>query len=297
MADKKQTPKVKICPFCNAEINESAKKCRFCDKWLDEEIACPVCGEKIKSSAKKCRFCGEWLGNQKQTAKLLGTLSDEKIKKLLKTFVPAVIAAVILIAAGIIIAVKYVPVCSSSTIRAQLAEHLKSKYNTLSEVMVDSSGIKSIEKRKDGYSCSANIDATTSLNQTVPVNVNYSYSKAGIGKYNLTSSIVLPDCYDDSMKKLLVDLIKDSSFADDNVDGVNIEYATITKFEQDIPKYQCSAKAVLKAKPGRALVLNWWDAESAKSEVTCSVYYNTSFCDNGITSCVTLKDISGCKYD
>jgi hypothetical protein len=51
----------KICPFCGAEINKAAKKCRFCNNWIDEEIKCPFCAETIKASAKKCRYCGEWL--------------------------------------------------------------------------------------------------------------------------------------------------------------------------------------------------------------------------------------------
>jgi predicted RNA-binding Zn-ribbon protein involved in translation (DUF1610 family) len=49
----------KSCPYCGAEINAKAKKCRVCGKWIEKQ--CPYCGEWIVATAKKCRHCGSWL--------------------------------------------------------------------------------------------------------------------------------------------------------------------------------------------------------------------------------------------
>lgn len=49
----------KHCPYCGAEINARAKKCKFCGKWIEKQ--CPYCGEWIASEAKKCKHCGSWL--------------------------------------------------------------------------------------------------------------------------------------------------------------------------------------------------------------------------------------------
>ena len=45
---------IKVCPYCGGEINQSAKKCKHCGKWLEKQ--CPQCGEWVNAEAKKCRF-------------------------------------------------------------------------------------------------------------------------------------------------------------------------------------------------------------------------------------------------
>ena len=56
----------KKCVFCGQEIAHSAKKCKHCGKWLDEqERVCPYCLEKIPLSAKKCSHCGSVVERKK----------------------------------------------------------------------------------------------------------------------------------------------------------------------------------------------------------------------------------------
>ena len=65
----------KQCPFCGKIIKAKALKCKFCNKWFNDENKeqeekdivktknCPVCGEEILAVAKKCKYCGEILDN------------------------------------------------------------------------------------------------------------------------------------------------------------------------------------------------------------------------------------------
>lgn len=65
----------KQCPYCGEYIAISAQKCRFCGKWLNEQMQiCPYCKEKIPASAKKCSHCGSVVVRKK--SELVKTMSS-----------------------------------------------------------------------------------------------------------------------------------------------------------------------------------------------------------------------------
>lgn len=290
--NERQTKK---CPFCGEEININAKKCKFCKNWIDEEILCPYCQEKIKKSAKKCRFCGEWLDKStpeedKNSFKNFKFDFNSKTKKIV------VISSVVFIIAAVcfLIAAIRVPSCSSKTIDKKLTQHLLQKYSILSDVRINET--ETVSKNKNGYTCSAELSGVTE-EDTVPFSVKYTYTKEGLNSYNFESETILPDCYSDTIKDIVISLIKQSKSPAfiSNVDDITLEYATLKKYDEKNVKYSCQATAVMEAKPGKALALYWYD-DSARTKVKCDIDYQSLFCGNGITTCAGLNDIYNCKY-
>ncbi len=55
---------MKVCPYCEAEIANNAKKCKYCGEIVVEEKEirlCPYCEAELSETAKKCKYCGEWV--------------------------------------------------------------------------------------------------------------------------------------------------------------------------------------------------------------------------------------------
>ncbi len=285
----------KKCPFCGAEINAQAKKCRFCNNWLDEEIECPFCAEKIKASAKKCRFCGEWLPEhndekEEKPKKEIFKFKDFDKKRLLIAL--SILLAVVLIAVFLISAFVYVPKCGSKTIIDKLKESLVVKYPAMANINIEKSGISTVRKNKKGYACSASASV-----DDIPTHIEYSYTKVSMSDYNIDAKIVLPNCFDSQVKSLLIDVIKKSDvYSINNIaSDVVTKYETVEKFDKNTPSYQCTAEAEITSKPGKAFMLNYWDYDDATRQIKCRVDYKTYLCENGYTTCVGVKDIYSCE--
>lgn len=285
----------KKCPFCGAEINAQAKKCRFCNNWLDDEISCPFCAEKIKASAKKCRFCGEWLpqndSDKNEKEKVKKKIFKEFDRKYLIIALSALV--VILLLVGFLISkFIYVPKCDSKTIINKLQESLVVKYPAMANINIDKTDISTVRKNKKGYSCSASASV-----DEVPTHIEYSYSKVSMNDYNIDAKIVLPNCFDNQVKSLLADVIKKSDIYNikEIASDVVTKYETVEKFDKNTPSYQCTAETEITSKPGKAFMLNYWSYDDAARQIKCKVDYKTYLCENGYTTCVGLKDVYSCE--
>lgn len=291
--EKNENGETKECPFCGKQININAKKCKYCKNWIDEEIQCPYCFEKIKASAKKCRYCGEWLDKDKKETK---SEAKNNFKLKYKHIIIAICAFAAIVAAVVVITMSYsfIPDCNNTIIKNKLREYLKTQYP------ITDAGINSItqnSKNEKGYTCTAHITGNDN-DKVMEFNVKYTYEKAGLNTYNFTSEIVLPDCYSTMIQSLVEDLIRKTKKFDfiDNVQDMAFEYASIEKYDEKNKNYSCTADVVMKAKPGKAISLYWYD-DTARKTARCKVYYGSQFCQNSITSCAQLFDISSCKYD
>lgn len=291
----------KICPFCGAEINSEAKKCRFCNNWLDEEIQCPFCAEKIKASAKKCRFCGEWLdgnsdtekknSNKKEYSQNINKIDFPEIKNL--PLILGITAVVIVLTVSVVCFFTYIPSCKSSNMQAKLKEYLTANYSDIENINLDKTSAHKIKRIEKGYSCAINayIDDT-------PTSIEYSYKKVSLNEFDINAKFVLPNCYDSSVKKLLHNLIKDYDYYNikNNTSDVYTNYEVQNNYDKDSVTYSCSADATLTSKPGKAFVLNSWSYDDATRQIECKVDYRTYFCKNGYATCVGLSNLYSCEY-
>ena len=283
----------KQCPFCGAEINANAKKCRFCNNWIDDEIECPFCAEKIKASAKKCRFCGEWLPDKQEQEED----KNESPKKSVKSDKPAfdfksiinkkiflyssIGAAVLLLILIFVVARFYVPRCGSGTIIKHLKENLVLKYPSMGEININHKAVSVVKKNEKGYTCS-----TSATIDNVPTRIEYKYQKVSMNDYNYDVKIVLPNCFDADVKKLLAETIKDVDYLDIKkiASDVTTSYETVVKYDKNAPSYQCSADTEIVAKPGKAFKMSYWDYDDATRQIKCRVDYKTYLCENGFTT-------------
>ena len=66
---------MKTCKFCGGEVSDTARKCKHCGEWLNQEIeqpktvlketkTCEYCGGEVANTAKKCKHCGKWITEQ-----------------------------------------------------------------------------------------------------------------------------------------------------------------------------------------------------------------------------------------
>lgn len=291
----------KICPFCGAEINEEAKKCRFCNNWLDDEIQCPFCAEKIKASAKKCRFCGEWLNKDDKKENTNKTEFMPKFEFKLKPInfqkqqvLIIGISVLVLFLIGLIIGfVNYVPNCKSSSVQSKLKDYLTANHTEISDIVLDKTSAHKLKKLEKGYSCSIN----ATIDET-PTQIEYQYKKVSLSEYDMSAKFVLPNCFNPTVKEILNGLIKkDNSYnIKDNTSDVTTSMEVQNDYDKAAVKYSCSADAELTAKPGKAYLLHSWDYDEATRSIKCRVDYKTYFCENGYTTCVGLTDVYSCEY-
>ena len=73
---------MKSCPYCESEIANSAKKCKYCWEIVIEETVrlCPYCEAEVSETAKKCKCCWEWLNNSQLKEKNNTSFSKSKIE-------------------------------------------------------------------------------------------------------------------------------------------------------------------------------------------------------------------------
>ena len=284
-ADKKN------CPFCNAEINLNAKKCRFCGNWIDEEIECPFCAERIKASAKKCRFCGEFLPSKKNKINIFSSIEGIFSKKLGLVFL--IVLPILFVLVLFIFSVLYVPTCESRTITDKLQSYLLAKNSEIKSIVLDTSSVNTISKQDRGYSCS--IDAVV---DDAPTHFEFSYKKQAMNDFNINAEPVLPNCFSPQVKLLLKDLVKDLETYDisEIADDITTKHEAVSDFDKETPSYNCEATVNITSKPGKAFVLNYWNIADAQREIECKVNYKTYFCNNGFTTCVSLKNNYSCSY-
>jgi hypothetical protein len=299
----------KICPFCGAEINIEAKKCRFCNNWIDEEVKCPYCAETIKASAKKCRFCGEWLNknldecgkkeaNIENINELIVDAKKEELKpknkdsKRIKLLILMSIL-IIFLSGSIVGFIMYIPACDNANIQSKVKEYLISNYSNIGGITFDLNSVNKLNRIEKGYNCSMNakIDNTST-------HIEYSYKKVAFNEYDISAKFVLPNCFDSSVKVLLADLIKKYDYYNikDNTDYVYTTNEAQNNYDKDSNIYSCTGDATLTSKPGKAYLLTPWDYDNASRTIDCNIDYKTYFCNNGYTTCVELNSLYSCNY-
>ena len=107
---------IKQCPFCAGEIAASAKKCRYCGRWLEErEKECPYCLQKIPLEAKKCLYCGSIVERKHSLLVKIGFYISYVLAVIivciLSTIVPEMDGAFVIFLLIIIIGIYLLPSC------------------------------------------------------------------------------------------------------------------------------------------------------------------------------------------
>ena len=73
---------MKICSYCEAELTNNAKKCKYCWETVIKKTVrlCPYCEAEVSKTAKKCKYCWEWI-NHNQPKEINNTsFSKNKIE-------------------------------------------------------------------------------------------------------------------------------------------------------------------------------------------------------------------------
>lgn len=135
------------CPECGQEISDKAKKCIHCGKVLIEDKpatkVCSDCGKENPIDATECVHCGCPFEEETTVEAPVQTTIAEKPKKNLKKIIIPVVAAVVIIAVGLIIYnVKVVKPKNTYNEAMTLLE--KGKYEEADKMLDSISGYKDV---------------------------------------------------------------------------------------------------------------------------------------------------------
>lgn len=136
------------CPECGQEISDKAKKCVHCGKILIEDKpatkVCSDCGKENPIDATECVYCGCPFDEETTAETPVQTTIAEKPKKNLKKIIIPVVAAVVVIAVGLIIYnVKVVKPKNTYNEAMTLLE--KGKYEEADKMLDSISGYKDVK--------------------------------------------------------------------------------------------------------------------------------------------------------
>lgn len=137
-----------ICPECGQEISDKAKKCVHCGKILIEDKpatkVCIDCGKENPIDVTECVHCGCPFEEETTVEIPVQTAIAERPKKNLKKIIIPVVAAIIVIAVGLIVYnVKVVKPKNTYNEAMTLLE--KGKYNDADDLLKTIEGYKDVK--------------------------------------------------------------------------------------------------------------------------------------------------------
>lgn len=141
------------CPECGQEISDKAKKCVHCGNVLliEDKPAtkvCSDCGKENSIDATECVHCGCPFEEETTVEKIVRTTIVEKTKKNLKKIIIPIVAAVVVIAVGLIVYnVKVVKPKNTYNEAMILLE--KGKYEEADKMLDSISGYKDVKTIKE----------------------------------------------------------------------------------------------------------------------------------------------------
>lgn len=141
------------CPNCGQDISDKAKKCVHCGKILiDDKPAtkvCSDCGKENPIDATECIHCGCPFEEEKAIESApVQVMTEVKPKKNLKKIIIPVVAAVVVIAVGLIVYnVKVIKPKNAYNEAMTLLE--KGKYNDADKLLDSISGYKDVKSIKE----------------------------------------------------------------------------------------------------------------------------------------------------